>query len=406
MGTLFFCQREFAIALPCRLLLIGPTMDDPQNPSRNRRNALKALSILGSAGLAGAPLVANVANAAPTAAPSSTRLRAHAHMRLRGATPNAPLVKPRVLKRGDVVGLIAPSGFMDDDALETKTKNLESLGFRVKHAKNIRAVRGNTGGSISERVDDIHDMFTDRDVSAIWPARGGSGASQLLPHLDYGLIRRNAKALIGFSDITALLIAITQLSRIVTFHGPVAFATVRDYSVTQFEAVLMNPRPETTIFMSADNEARGEKEPEFRLRTIHPGIATGRLMGGNLSVLSAMVGTPFEAQLKNAILFLEDVGESPYRIDRMLTQIRQSQNLHEIAGAMLGNFRQRRRDEDDKLGLEMALNDTFASLDVPAVTGFSIGHIPNQFTIPVGIRARLDTEARTLTLLESAVIDA
>jgi muramoyltetrapeptide carboxypeptidase len=314
----------------------------------------------------------------------------------------ARLIKPRALKRGNLVGLVAPSGFMDDAALETKVKNVESLGLRVKLSKNIRAIRGNTGGTIAERVADIHEMFLDREIAAVWPARGGSGASQLLPHLDYALIRRHAKILVGFSDITALTLAITKLSRIVTFHGPVAFQNIRDYSVTQWEAVLMHPRAETTIYLAPDIESI---EPEYRPRTIRTGAAEGVLMGGNLSVLAALIGTPYQAEIRKSILFLEDVGESPYRIDRMLTQLDQNQNLRAIAGAMLGNFRQRRRDGDDKLTLEMALDDHFANLGVPAATGFSTGHIANQCTIPLGVRARLDTEARTLTLLEAGVLD-
>ncbi len=314
------------------------------------------------------------------------------------------LLKPGALKHGDLVGVIAPSGFMTDSEIEAKINGLEAIGFRVKLSKNIRAARGNTGGTITERVDDIHAMFLDREVKAIWAGRGGSGASQLLSHLDYALIRRHAKALIGYSDITALLVAITKLSRIVTFHGPVAFASIRDYSLTQLEAVLIEPRAETTIYMSADNAKLALEEPEYQLQTLRRGIAEGTLIGGNLSVLSAMIGTRFQAETHGAIVFLEDVGEAPYRVDRMLTQLAQNQDMRKIAGAMLGVFRQRRnRDEEDKLTMDVALGDHFANLGVPAVGGFSFGHIANQFTIPLGIRARLDTEAQTLTLLEPAV---
>jgi muramoyltetrapeptide carboxypeptidase len=314
------------------------------------------------------------------------------------------LIKPPALKRGDLVGVIAPSGFMVDTEIENKTKGLEAAGFRVKLARNIRAARGNTGGTIAERVADVHAMFVDREVKAIWAGRGGSGASQLLPHLDYALIRRHAKILIGYSDTTALLVAINKLSRIVTFHGPVAFTTaIADYSLSQIEAVLMDPGKETTIYMAADNARRATEASEYRLRTLKPGIAEGRLVGGNLSVLSAMIGTRFQAETKGAIVFLEDVGEAPYRIDRMLTQLAQNQDMRKIAGAMLGVFRQRAEAEEDKLTMEMALDDHFANLGVPAVTGFSFGHIANQFTIPLGIRARLDTEAATLTLLERPV---
>jgi muramoyltetrapeptide carboxypeptidase len=317
--------------------------------------------------------------------------------------PRTSLIKPPALKRGDLVGVVAPSGFMVDAEIERKVKGLEAAGFRVKLANNIRAARGNTGGTIAERVEDVHAMFVDREVKAVWAGRGGSGASQLLPHLDYALIRRHAKILIGYSDLTALLVAINKLSHIVTFHGPVAFASIADYSLSQIEAVLMDSGKETTIYMAADNARRAIEAPEYRLRTLKSGIAEGRLVGGNLSVLSAMIGTRFQAETKGAVVFLEDVGEAPYRVDRMLTQLAQNQDMRKIAGAMLGVFRQRADVEEDKLTMEMALNDHFANLGVPAVAGFSIGHIANQFTIPLGVRARLDTEAATLTLLENAV---
>ena len=319
-------------------------------------------------------------------------------------TARLPLVRPAALKRGDVVGVIAPSGFMVDDEIEAKTRGLEAAGFRVKLAANIRAARGNTGGTIAERIADIHAMFVDREVKAIWAGRGGSGASQLLPHLDYALIRRHAKILIGYSDITALLVAINKLSGLVTFHGPVAFRSIADYSLWQIETMLMQPSDGTTIHMAHANAKRAEAEPAYQLRTLIKGVADGVLVGGNLSVLAAMVGTRFQADMRGAILFLEDVGEAPYRVDRMLTQLAQNQDMRQIAGAMLGVFRLRQNQvEEDKLTMDMALNDHFANLGRPAVAGFSFGHIADQFTIPIGIRARLDTEAATLTLLESAV---
>lgn len=322
-----------------------------------------------------------------------------------GAWASAPhtRLRPAALKRGDLISMIAPSGFMTDDEIEAKTKGLEAAGFRVKHSQNIRQARGNTGGTIAERIADLHAMFVDLEVKAVWAGRGGSGASQLLPHLDYGLIRRHAKIFIGYSDTTALLIAIHKLAGLVTFHGPVAFRSLTDYTQWQMETMLMQPSDGTTIHMAKANTDRASTEPEYQLRTMKAGIAEGVLLGGNLSVLSALVGTRYQAETRGAILFLEDVGEAPYRVDRMLTQLAQNQDLRKIAGAMLGVFRQRKEKEEDKLSMEMALDDHFASLGVPAVAGCSFGHIANQFTIPIGIRARLDAGAATLTLLESAV---
>ena len=324
-------------------------------------------------------------------------------------TPKLKRIKPRALKRGDLVGLIAPSGATNADYVEQRVKNLEAFGMKVKVGRNILAARGNTAGTVAERVADIHEMFLDPDVKAIWAVRGGSGASQLLPAIDYPLIRRHPKILVGYSDITALHLALLRRAGLVTFHGPVASASFTDYAAAQLEAVLMNPRPETTIYMSSANEIRAETEPAFRLRTIKPGIAEGQLIGGNLSVLAALIGTPYAADLRDAILFLEDVGEAPYRIDRMLTQLEQSAPLSQLRGAMLGVFQDQSNrgnasSDDPTLTLEQALDDHFALLKIPSITGFSFGHIANQFTIPVGVRARLDTENQTLTLREPAVL--
>lgn len=315
------------------------------------------------------------------------------------------IIKPAALKRGNLIGLIAPSGATTTEAVERCVKNLEAFGMRVKVSKNILATRGNTAGTVAERVADIHAMFLDREVKAVWAARGGSGCSQLLPFLDYKLIRQHPKILVGYSDITALHLALFRQAGLVSFHGPVASSSFSDYAATQLEAVLMHPRRETTIYMSANNQSQAQTADEFRIRTFRHGIAEGRLIGGNLAVLAALVGTPYAADWQDALLFLEDIREAPYRIDRMLTQLKQSQSFARAAGIMLGVFRRSNApDGDPSLTLEQTLDDHFATLTKPAVYGYSFGHIPQQFTIPVGIRARLDTRTETLTLLEPAVI--
>ena len=322
------------------------------------------------------------------------------------------LIKPAMLKQGDVVALIAPSGVLDDATLERAVKNLESYGFKVKLSDNIRAVHGGYAGSVTQRLADLHNMFLDKDVKAIWAARGGSGCTALLPGIRYDLIRRNPKILVGYSDITALHLAIYRHAGLITFHGPVAPSSPTDYAVTQMQAVLMSPRPQTEINMSVENERKAVAQPEFALRTLRHGIAEGRLTGGNLSVLAALIGTPYAAEIENHLVFLEDVREPPYRIDRMLTQLQQSvggrgegDGLKRAAGIMLGVFsKSRAPDGDASLTLSEVLDDQFGAMPIPAVYGYSFGHIPHQFTIPIGVRARLDTASQTLTLLEPAVV--
>lgn len=319
------------------------------------------------------------------------------------ATERRPLLRPPLLRPKAVVGLIAPGGVLDDKIIETCVRNLESQGFTVKPGANLRASHGGYAGTIRQRVDDLHAMFGDREVQAIWTARGGSGCTGLLPHLRYDFIRRHAKILIGYSDITALHLALLRQAGLVSFHGPVAWSTFSSYSVEHMLAVLMEPRRQYAIAMAEENAQKAATQPQFAAQTLHPGVAEGRLIGGNLSLVAALAGTPFAADFRGRLLFLEEVGEAPYRVDRMLTQLDQAIGLQRAAGALLGVFQKSGTDKDPSLSLNDVLAAHFADGPKPAVYGWSFGHIPQQFTLPVGVRARMDTEARTLTLLEPAV---
>lgn len=370
---------------------------------RSRREFGKVLGAL-AATATGVPGIAGAVAQAPVFASSEINLSAR--------RKTLPLIKPHVLGSGAVAGLIAPGGVVDDSIIEKCVRNLASAGFVVKLGKNIRAAHGGYAGTVAQRLADLHDMFLDNEVKAIWTARGGSGCTALLPHIQYPLIRAHPKILIGYSDITALHLALFRHAGLVTFHGPAAWSTFSDYSVSQMQAVLMSPRSETEISMSVENSRKAIEQPEFALRTMRHGVAEGRLIGGNLSVLSALIGTPFAAPIRNSLLFLEDVSEPPYRIDRMLTQLQQSvgalgqrDGLRHAAGVMLGVFSKvRARDGDASLTLDEVIEEQLGNLPIPTVYGYSFGHIAHQFTLPIGVRARLDTAQQTLTLLEPAVI--
>ena len=340
--------------------------------------ALVALSAFGA-------LNVKVANAAPSA---SYRKR----------------VKAPVLKRRDLVALFNPSGFADDALIQRATVNLETLGFRVMHAAHLRASRGNTAGTIGQRVTDLHTLFGNREVRALWAARGGSGTAQLLPYIDYGLVARNPKVVIGYSDLTSLLLALYAKSGLVTFHGPVASSGFMPFTVSQIEAVLIEGRA-THVMSTADEHAkRAVNEPHFLQRVLNGGSAEGTLLGGNLSVLTSMVGTPYLPDTRNTLLFLEEISEAPYRIDRMLTQLEQSGMLSKVRGAMLGVFvKCEPVAGEDSLVLSQALTDHFSARPIPSAYGLSFGHIASQWLLPLGVRASFDADARTLTLLESAV---
>lgn len=314
------------------------------------------------------------------------------------------LIKPPRLQPGDTVALIAPGGYATEKSIAKARRNIEALGLRVREGASLRAVYGNYGGSVPQRLADLHAMFGDPDIKMIWPIRGGSGCISLLAHLDFDLIRANPKILLGYSDITALHLAIHKHAGLVTFHGPVASSTMTDYSVEHMMAVLSDPQPRYTIPMALENSRRALEKPHFALRTVHGGVATGPLMGGNLSLVAALAGTPYAAQVKDSILFLEEVNEAPYRIDRWLTQLDLSAGLNKAAGVMVGICEDCGPEHEDiSLTLDQTLDIHLQSLSVPAVTGYSIGHIRDQFTIPMGIRATLDTERQTVTLLEPAV---
>jgi muramoyltetrapeptide carboxypeptidase len=314
------------------------------------------------------------------------------------------LIKPPRLKQGDVIGLVAPAGHTNDNAIEKSVQHIEALGFRVKLGRYLREVHGNYAGSPAMRLADLHGMFLDPEVKALWAIRGGSGAISLLRHIDYALIRNHPKILLGYSDITALHLAIHRHAGVVTFHGPVASSTPSDYSNEHMLAVLTDPQPTYTIHMSEANAQRAKEEPHFGIRTVHGGVATGPLIGGNLSLVSALAGTDYAADFRNSILFLEEVNEEPYRIDRWMTQLDLAGGFDKAAALMIGICEHcGPQDAQKSLTLDQTFDIHLDPLRVPAVTGYSIGHIRNQFTIPVGVRATLDTEAQTLTLLEPAV---
>ncbi|WP_288381401.1 LD-carboxypeptidase [uncultured Massilia sp.] len=320
----------------------------------------------------------------------------------RSAAPR--LIKPPRLRPGDLVGLVAPGGYASDRVIEKSVRNIEALGLRVKLGTYLRAVHGNYAGSVQQRLADLHAMVADPEVKMIWPVRGGSGCISLLSGLDYGLIRRNPKILLGYSDITALHLAIHKRTGLVGFHGPVASSTLADYSREHMLAVLCEPRPTYSIPMAPENAVKAQTEPQFGIRTFTQGVATGPLIGGNLSLLAALCGTPYAPDFRGGLLFVEEVGEAPYRLDRMLMQLDLAFGLANAAGVMVGVCEDCKPEAGERaLTLDETLDEHLKPLVVPAASGYSVGHIRHQFTAPVGVRARLDTAAQTVTLLEPAV---
>lgn len=313
------------------------------------------------------------------------------------------IIKPRRLSKGDTVAVIAPSSGIEQEGFEKALRNLSDLGLKTKVGKYARGQNGFLAGSDRERLEDLHQAFGDRDVKAIWCVRGGYGSSRILPNLNFNLIRRNPKILIGYSDITALLAAISQKTGLVTFHGPGAASDFSDYTKNHVVNTLMNPVKSYKVELAAENVVSECKM--FKTETIRAGKCRGTLVGGNLSLLSALAGTSFALKnLRGKILFIEEVNEKPYRIDRMLTQLKESVDMRGLAGIALGVFKNCDSENPESQSLMDVLTERLSGLNVPVIYGLSFGHIRNQFTLPIGIRTELDTEKATLTFLESGVI--
>ncbi len=313
------------------------------------------------------------------------------------------IIKPKRLSKGDTVALITPASGVEEGVFERALLNIEDLGFRVKTGKNARARNGFLAGNDRERIADLHTAFADKSVKAVWCARGGYGMTRILPDVDFKLIKNNPKIFIGYSDITALHTAIYQKTGLVTFHGPVAASSYSDYVKDHLINVISNPSANYKIEISPTNFVN--ESSVYKTQTITPGKTSGKLIGGNLSLLAAMTGTPFA--LKNTtgkILFIEDVGEAPYRIDRMLTQLLQSIDMKSLSGIALGIFKDCETKDENSQSLMEVLKDRLGDLKIPVIYGLSFGHISDQCTLPVGIKAELDTEKALITLTEPAVI--
>ncbi|MEM8525725.1 MAG: LD-carboxypeptidase [Bacteroidota bacterium] len=317
---------------------------------------------------------------------------------------NEPQLKARRLKKGDTIGVISPGSYIDDRGFEKAVRNLENLGLNVKLATNVRAQEGYLAGSDVQRLDDLHSMFADREVAGVWCIRGGYGCTRLLPNINYDLIRTNPKPIIGYSDITALLQAIYVETGLVGFHGPVASSNFTRYTTRYLKRTLFQGKRALEIEFSRNNLRKGKRDPAYEKYTISPGKARGKLIGGNLSILTSLAGTRWEVDIRDHILFIEDIGEKPYRIDRMLTQLRQATNLRRARGIALGIFEDCEAGRSDlSLTLRETLTDRLSDLNIPVLYGCSFGHIADQFTLPIGITADLDATRQTLTFLESGV---
>lgn len=303
------------------------------------------------------------------------------------------LIKPKRLQKGDTIGFAAPAGIVYEDSEFDRMKEvMESFGFEVVFGENVKKRFGYFAGTDVQRAEDLNRFFKDPEIDGIIAVRGGWGCARIIEHLDFEAIRKNPKVYCGFSDNTSLHLALQEYSGLVTFHGPVGTSEWTDFTKHSFKSVLMK-----------GDEALYKTDGE--VQTIFEGSVEGHLMGGNLSILVTSLGTPYQPDAKNALLFTEDIGEDPYRIDRMMTHLKHAGILEEINGFIFGKCTDCEESlSENDFTIREILDHHIKPLHIPAVMGVNIGHEPGNFTIPLGIDAKMDASTGSFQLTESAVV--
>lgn len=314
-----------------------------------------------------------------------------------------PILPPR-LAEGARVALVAPAGpLLEQDDRARGMELCRALGYEPVLGPNAGRAYGYLAGTDDERLADLNAALADPRIDAVWCLRGGNGMNRILDRVDFAGFARAPKPVIGFSDITVLLLGLFTQAGVVTFHGPIARTSMPNFSRWHFDRILTNvsaagmlgrPAPKPDVLVPT----------EGRVITVRGGVARGPLVGGNLTLLQALIGTRYFPDLTGAILFLEDVGEDVYRIDRMLAHLRMSGALRNLAGVAVGRFTEMKRATDDGgLGLDVVLDTYFGPLGIPVAAGFPVGHIDDQWTLPIGVMAELDATSHDLSILEPAV---
>lgn len=306
-------------------------------------------------------------------------------------------IKPPRLRKGDLIGLVSPASAVRPlEKVERAVRYLESHGYRVSVGANARKEHGFLAATDHERLSDLNGMIRDRRVKAVFATRGGYGSGRLLAKIDYAALRRTPKIIAGFSDLTALQLAVFKKCRLVTFSGPMPavefWQGIDPYTEENFWRLLTSAAKPGTL----------RNPPDSVAVCVRPGSAAGILLGGNLSLVVSILGTPFSPAFRNTILVLEEVDEAPYRVDRMLTQIRNTGAA--LKGAILGQFTRCEPKSPTSFKVDEVIADFCHFAQVPAISGFQYGHVPRKLTVPFGVQARLKAEALEIQLLEAAVV--
>ena len=319
---------------------------------------------------------------------------------------SSSLLKPARLKPGAIVGIISPaSATFVKEELDIVLDAVRGLGLVPKLGVHVRDRYGYLAGNDRDRAADINQFFSDPQVAALLPIRGGWGCSRILPYLDYEIIRQNPKIIIGFSDITALILGINARTQLVTFHGPHGLTSWRKSQTEYFRRVLFAGETVTIANVKDGDDSDRLMQVKNRIQTITPGVAKGKLIGGNLSVLSGIVGSPYLPNMAGAILFLEDTGENIYRLDRLMTHLKIAGVFDKLAGFIFGQCPGCTPDADyGSLTLEEVGWGHIQPLKIPAYYGAAIGHVENIVTLPIGLEVEIDANTGIIKMLEAAVV--
>ncbi|QED38910.1 LD-carboxypeptidase [Antarcticibacterium arcticum] len=311
---------------------------------------------------------------------------------------------PNRLKAGDTIGIVSPSSaIFESEPYEIAIETFEAMGLKVKLGKFVNNRYGHLAGTDEERAGELNEMFKDPEIHAIIALRGGSGAARILDKVDYQTIAKNPKIFVGYSDITALHMAIYTKTGLITFHAPLAVSTWNNFSYPLFRKIIFEG--EMALFENPVDKGPNLTVTKNRIRTISPGVATGELLGGNLSVLTGIMGSQyFPQQWENKILYLEDVGEQIYAVDRMMSQLQLGGVLNKISGFVFGKCTDCKPGSGyGSLTLEEVIDYYIKPLGIPAYSGAMIGHIDDNSTIPNGLKVQLNADKGTLQMLSPAV---
>jgi len=317
------------------------------------------------------------------------------------------VLKPERLRPGDKIGLVAPASLVTEKDLQTAVEKVKQLGLVPVYSDKIIGKYGYFSATDKERADDFNDMIKNPEIKGIICAGGGYGCTRILDLIDYDMIKKNPKVVMGFSDNTALINSIHKETGLITFHGPIARTIHQGYNRDQFENIIVNPS-EKYIIRSSDSDLQKSADDKTLDRyTITSGKAQGELVGGNLTLICSMIGTPYQIDLKGKIIMIEDIGEEPYRIDRMLTQLIACGELPKAAGIVFGICKKcdksGKTSAPNSFTLREVIEERIKPLRIPSAYGLSFGHNINNFTFPIGLKANFDADNMIIQLQEKAV---